>query len=224
MKRSWMAIVLLLSVGVNIGVLATLGVSRVRDREPEWRESRRPQGPRGVPSADRLADRLGLEGASREAFLEQHRRFFDTVGRVRSELSETRRTLRQEVALPAPDEERIAALLGAYVRFALDNPELTRGALLGVRPRNAPFTDPQPPETMPFFRCLSEAVLEGQERGQVRDGDPTLIAHGLWAAVHGSVGLPINMPRHRLASSEAIATAAIDLVLRGLAPDGHGAQ
>ena len=63
-------------------------------------------------------------------------------------------------AAHADPVERIAALLDAYVRFALDNPELTRGALLGVRPRNAPFADPQPPETMPFFRCLSEAVLE----------------------------------------------------------------
>lgn len=110
MKRAWLVIALLLSVGINIGVLATIGVARVRgERTP--RSERFERFREGPPPAERLAERLELEGEDREQFVAQHQHFFETVQQVRMRQAEVRRELRQEVGSPSPDRARIDELL-----------------------------------------------------------------------------------------------------------------
>lgn len=107
MKRGWMWVALLLSLGVNVGVLATLGVARLRTPS-RW------QGPYagGPPPLARLADRLQVEpGERRERFLEQQRELFETTRRHLQRQRTLRSELRDELAARSPDRARIEALI-----------------------------------------------------------------------------------------------------------------
>lgn len=131
MRRWGLALALLLSVGVNIGILATLAVRRAAPPDrPEDRprpEEGRPLPPEppgeraGEPPlrATRLADRLGLEGEQRRRFLRLQGRFFVETVRLRTEQAEVFRELRRELAAPAPDRRKIEELTRASARAHL---------------------------------------------------------------------------------------------------------
>ena len=106
MKRSWVWVALLLSLGVNIGILATLGTARFRER-PRYDGAR----PEGAPPFARMADHLGLEGETREQFLTIQEDLFKTTRRHRQELESLRRELRREVVSQQPDAARVEQLL-----------------------------------------------------------------------------------------------------------------
>ena len=136
MKRSWLIVALLLSVGINIGVLTVIGLSRV-GRSRTWQSAdERSAGP---PPMERLVERLDLEGDQRQEFLTEQRRFFEAFDDVRVELQANRRRLRSEVASDDPDPELIEALLGNSAeltakldRLFVDNVMMAR-RLLGPR-------------------------------------------------------------------------------------------
>ena len=107
MKRSWVVLALLLSLGVNVGILAVVGLSRTRAPRPVERLFDRS----GPPPIERLADRLELEGETRRRFVDEQRRFFASFVELRRELAETRHELRREVGGPSPDRTRIDELL-----------------------------------------------------------------------------------------------------------------
>lgn len=106
MKRAWIWIALLLSVGVNIGVLASIAASRYRAEARIVRQ--RPDGP---PPFARMADYLELEGEVRDRFLDTQRELFETTRRQRQELESLRHELRSEAVSDNPDIERIDRLL-----------------------------------------------------------------------------------------------------------------
>ncbi|HEX7186204.1 MAG TPA: hypothetical protein VF756_30545 [Thermoanaerobaculia bacterium] len=132
MRRWWLAIALLLSVGVNLGILAVLLTHRGGPRperpvldEPEpGRPSDRPF-PRDLDPGEppsrvvRLADRLGLEGEQRRRFISLQRRFFMETLRLRTERAEIQRELRRELTSPEPDRERVQTLLRESARTFL---------------------------------------------------------------------------------------------------------
>ncbi len=143
MRRWGLALALLLSVGVNLGILATLAVRRtpppqepgpVPVQEPQRPHPERPGpdaapppeaepqpgGPplegREPPRAARLADRLGLEGEPRRRFLEIQTRFYTETVRLRTEQAEVFRALRRELTAETPDRARIEELTQASGR------------------------------------------------------------------------------------------------------------
>jgi Spy/CpxP family protein refolding chaperone len=122
-RRWWVVIALLLSVGVNVGILAALATRRASHLE---RPERQPPPPReelapgpgeggleegGPPRASRLADRLGLEGEPRSRFLSLQQQFFERTVRIRLHMAETQRKVRRELMSPEPDQQKIDALL-----------------------------------------------------------------------------------------------------------------
>lgn len=141
MSRRWLGLALLLSVGVNLGILATLAVERLRDEgDPPGVEAavdgqpeEGPGGPSGDgPDAGRpgveeapepsvpleiehrldiLADRLGLAGEARGRFLGIQRRFFRETLRHRQAVFAQHRALRRELVAPEPDRARVAEAL-----------------------------------------------------------------------------------------------------------------
>lgn len=110
--------------------------------------------------------------------------------------------LGQEAANPA---ERLGLLLRAYVRFAVDEPNVFRSAFLFVRPASV-----APPQQVAlandqFFQLFNGAIAQGQAEGQFRPGDPAILTQLVLSAVHGALALPINL--HRLALIDGVSAA-----------------
>ncbi|MCB9378930.1 MAG: periplasmic heavy metal sensor [Holophagales bacterium] len=136
MKRWWLVVALLLSLGVNLGLV---GAQIARRRAvAAWAGERPPGGPE--PGA-RLAERLRLDDAQREQFLAIQRRLIEGVRDQRRELGRLRRVLRDELIAPAPDRGRVDLLLGeiaerqqaldrAFVEHVLESRELLDGEQL----------------------------------------------------------------------------------------------
>lgn len=136
MRRWWLVVALLLSLGVNLGLV---GAHLVRQRVlAAWQGERPPDGPEpGVG----LADRLRLREPQRTRFLEVQRELVGTVREQRRELGRLRRVLRDELIAPAPDRDRVdrlvdeiaerqAALDRAFVDHVLASRELLDGEQL----------------------------------------------------------------------------------------------
>jgi hypothetical protein len=103
-KRWGVVIALLLSLGVNIGLLATVALRRLP-------AAARPAAKPPLERVKRLADRLGLEGAIRQRFIAQQMQFFDQSSGLRADLEDIHRDLRREITRPQPDPQKIDALL-----------------------------------------------------------------------------------------------------------------
>lgn len=142
MRRWWLWIVLLLSLGVNAGILLTLalsGGSSTQDegrpgydrrpvRERSWRSEdgpdSRPDGRRHGEERilERLAERLELEGEQRERFFELQRGFFRQAFGSRQQGRRLQRELGMQLSAPEPDRQRIEELIDEQVenRRAMD--------------------------------------------------------------------------------------------------------
>jgi Spy/CpxP family protein refolding chaperone len=121
-KRWWLVIVLLLSLGVNVGIVAALvghrwigeisGTGKSKEKPPDGQAIPLPNGQEGVPQrVVRLADQLGLEGDQRRKFISLQGGFFADTLKLRTDQAETQRELRRELAAPVPSQARIDSLL-----------------------------------------------------------------------------------------------------------------
>ena len=107
MKRGWLVVALLASLGLNLGLV---GVQIARARAAAaWSGDRGEPG--GPDPGARLADRLRLEGGERERFLRLQRRLAETVREERGQIGRLRHELRGELIAPRPDRGRIDDLL-----------------------------------------------------------------------------------------------------------------
>lgn len=88
---------------------------------------------------------------------------------------------------PVGSLERLFALGDAYVRFAFENQEHFRVLYnLQTRPRNI--------EELPGsggYELLRRTVVDAIEAGNLRQGNPDVIAHYMWTSVHGLVTLAL---------------------------------
>jgi hypothetical protein len=144
-RRWWLLIALLLSLGVNVGILATLAASGRIDRpvRPPAGPAYGPPGPAGedrpqLPAAagwrlERLADGLGLAGEDRERFLElQHRMFEDGIALARERFA-LQAELRRELLAAEPDRQRIEILIGEISAVFTRLEENTASGILDTR-------------------------------------------------------------------------------------------
>jgi AcrR family transcriptional regulator len=86
-----------------------------------------------------------------------------------------------------PFFERLQGMALAYVRFAAEYPahyEVMFGS--SFRPAGREESGDR------AFSILVETVREGQELGEIKDGDPVMFANALWAQVHGISTLGIE--------------------------------
>jgi len=113
-RRWWVVIALLLSLGVNLGLVAAVATRRIAAR-PE-RPGPQEMGGEPLPRFRRLADHLGLEGDQRRQFLDLQRQLFEETVRVRMRQAESQREVRRELVSREPDQERIDALLQQSAR------------------------------------------------------------------------------------------------------------
>jgi len=135
MRRWWLVIALLLSLGLNLGIFAALVARRAA---PPDRNRPRPEVPAGManpggnplPRLPRLADRMGLEGEKRRRFLDLQWKLFEESSRFRLQLGEIHREIKREMIRDEPDRQRIERLLQESSRVYLDlERSLTRNIL-----------------------------------------------------------------------------------------------
>jgi len=139
MRRWWLIIALLLSVGLNLGILVAIGARlATRPRPPAPRPERQEGNPQGDPvqRIARLADRLKLEGEDRRKFVDLQWTLFQDTTRLRLQLAEVHRELRRGLARGDADRQRIDGLLAessrlylALERALVDNVYATRELL-----------------------------------------------------------------------------------------------
>ena len=122
-------------------------------------------------------------------------------------------------AVPADFPSRLRAMAVAYVRFALRHQ--ARFAVMFDATRHPPIPPPQAecvtqPEGDLAFAQLEGVVREGQKNGYVRSGETMLLAHMVWAHIHGVSVLRLAVgPSGEL--EENLLNRMTDLLLKGLA-------
>lgn len=156
MRKGWVWVALLLSVGVNIGVLATLGVSRAR-MKARWE---RPQEADRMQRFERLAHHLELEGEAREQFMRIQRSLFQHTLQHRESLHGLRAELQGELMSDSPDREKVGRLLD---EIGATHRDLNRALVENVLATREILT---PEQQQRYLR-----VVERMRNGTRRPGD-----------------------------------------------------
>ncbi|HEV3456285.1 MAG TPA: hypothetical protein VHG32_06975 [Thermoanaerobaculia bacterium] len=107
MKRWWLVIALVLSIGMNLGLLVALALSSPALAQQQQAVMR----PAAPGRWAQLADRLGLQGEVRQRFIQRQRQFVAETAGPRARLPEIRKQVRAELIRPKPDLTRIDELL-----------------------------------------------------------------------------------------------------------------
>lgn len=104
MRRGWLVVALLLSLGVNLGLA---GVQVARSRALARWAAERP----GFEPGARLAERLDLAPAERREFVAVQRRLLERVRFERAAIQRLRDQIRAELLSESPDRARLDRLL-----------------------------------------------------------------------------------------------------------------
>lgn len=178
MKRWWLMIALLLSVGINVGILATLAfqarsggdreagdptrtdaVDNGVSEDPRVREGRLP------PVIRRMADELRLEGEKRAAFIEVQRTFFEQTLAARSRMARMQREIRGEVTSEDPDRDALDRLL---VELSAAHTDLERAFVTNLLDSREFLDSEQEKRFMHFLRRLRQVRGEVERRFRER--------------------------------------------------------
>lgn len=119
MKRWWLVIALLLSVGLNLGILAAIAAKKAQKPEPREPRPAEAMNPAAdpLPRLPRLADRLGLEGEERRKFIDIQWNLFQQTARLRLQRGEVHRELKRELTREEPDRQKVNQLLAESSRI-----------------------------------------------------------------------------------------------------------
>lgn len=105
----------------------------------------------------------------------------------------------------------------AYVRFALENQDAYRLMFDFAQPSEKDY--PELVEASARSRAMLIRHAEGLvSTGQAR-GDPEMIAHIIWASLHGALVLQMAGKLSKSVDPSALRRQAFDAILRGLKPD-----
>lgn len=179
MKRNLLFLALLLSVGINCGLLG-MGIARHRlsqrmsqdareaaDRPPGREGRAGPAGPEGA----RLADRLALTGEAREEFLRLQRELAERVRAGRRQIDDARRELRHELTSAAPDRARVEVLLAGIAR---EQDALDRALVANVYAARELLDGPAEREYLRFVERFGAAVAGPRPPGPPPERRPLL--------------------------------------------------
>lgn len=109
MKRAWLTVALLVSLGVNLGLVGVGVARRVASHRWERIESGDERPPADL--GRRLAERIGVPEERRQRFQEIQRKLIEQTARERREVGRLRLEIRDELMSPQPDSGRLDDLL-----------------------------------------------------------------------------------------------------------------
>jgi hypothetical protein len=175
-RRWWLVIALLLSVGINVGLLAAVAVRRLDSRGAMDRG--RPGPPPDAGGGDalsrvvRLADHLGLEGEPRRRFIDLQARFFQDTLRLRLDMGEVHRELRRELVSRNPDPKQVDRLTRESARIHLALEQATTKNVLTTRETLDPRQERQYLRILSRLRPAGPMGLLGPGPGRRPPGEP----------------------------------------------------
>ncbi len=105
----------------------------------------------------------------------------------------------------------------AYVRFALGNPDAYRLMFDFAQPNESEY--PELVEASARARTMMARHAEALVASGEARGDPMMIAHMLWAALHGGLVLQMAGKLSPEIDPSALRRQAFEAILRGLRPD-----
>lgn len=119
------------------------------------------------------------------------------------------------------DLERLRAGLRAYVAFGLAHPDGYRLTFLAKMMASCgPGRPADPPDHLPAADRSFDLMVNGigrlMQAGVFRSADPVLTAEAVWASLHGVTTLLLDQREHLESDTDALVTAVIDMVVRGL--------
>jgi hypothetical protein len=166
-RRGWLVVALLLSLGVNLGLVGTAfarrrGFERGPERRLEALRDGLPERPGG-----RIAEQLGLDRAQGERFVDAHRRMMKRVFEARFDIGRVRSELRHEVAARSPEPARIDELLR---ELSAAEAALNRAVVDGILEARAELA---PGQARDYLRLLEQLGPPGAgfERRGSRGGE-----------------------------------------------------
>ncbi len=138
MKRRWLTILLLISVGLNVGLFASRILRKPAegvDTGERTVDKTREATERLPKVVQRMARELGLEGAKRDAFVDIQRGFFEQTMAARGRMASLQLEIRREITSTEPNRDTLDVLLielseahtdleRAFVNNLLDSREL----------------------------------------------------------------------------------------------------
>lgn len=151
MRRWWLVIALVLSLGMNLGLLLALVIGSPAFNQQQQAIMR----PAAPGRWAQLADRLGLEGEARRRFVQRQREFVAETAGPRARLPELRREVRAELIRPRPDQARIDELLRESSGLFLQLERAVVANVLDSRQRLPPDADRK------YVDLISRLQLEG---------------------------------------------------------------
>lgn len=144
MRRWWLVIFLLLSVGLNVGILAAVAARRLGPGGPGAKQpGAGNQAADPLPRLPQLANRLGLEGEERRKFLDIQWNLYQETSHLRLQLGETHRNLRHALIQPQVDRARVDSLLEESSRTYLALEKSLVGNILATRELLGPEKEKQ---------------------------------------------------------------------------------
>ena len=124
----------------------------------------------------------------------------------------------------APATEQLAAAGRAYARFGLANPEHYRIMFMGHAEHTPElYDDAQVLETGSFgmvVELAQRAIDDGLLRPELTHA--AMVAHALWAGIHGVVSLAVAKPHLPAPDVELRLEAMIDVLIRGITRADQG--
>jgi AcrR family transcriptional regulator len=104
----------------------------------------------------------------------------------------------------------------AYVKFALENPDAYRLMFDFAQPNEADY--PELIEATARSRAMLIRHAEGLVKAGEAEGDPVMIAHIIWASLHGQLVLQMAGKLSPDVDPSALRREAFQALLRGLKP------
>ncbi|KOX17151.1 TetR/AcrR family transcriptional regulator [Nocardiopsis sp. NRRL B-16309] len=168
------------------------------------------RGPAAL-SLRELAREAGVSHAAPKRHFEDKQALLDALALSGFE----RLTGRLEKAADTPGtiRDRVQALAAGYVGFTLDNEALID--LMYTRKHDSGSPAEMAEAVSRLLTTVMRPITEGQAAGEIIDGDPSVIAMGVAATLHGFAAIKGSAPRPYVESS---LTGVVDLLLFGLVP------
>ncbi len=144
------------------------------------------EGGAGAVTMRSVAERVGVSATALYRHFENKEALLEAV--VNSGFETFGGYLYRALEAPTP-EQRLSGSGEAYLRFALEQPQMYRTIFMTPRPDAGP--DSGGPHADSTFRFLVDRVRECLGAGLLKEGDPEELALTIWAHVHGLVSLHI---------------------------------